>query len=162
MIYYRLAVQKNRATEWEWQTECVNSLEELLHLGRQDHSLSAEQLRVFMASSHAYLDILLVRENMGLSSNSLTLEQLLHGSHDLTLPRIQSFEQELGWREGAEITPAAQPIQVADAPGAIEYDYEPGGGDHDQPYSFAFPVKLPQARAWIKLRERVLAGELVS
>jgi len=160
MIYYRLAVQKNHATEWEWQTECVNSLEELLSLGRQDNALSAEQLRVFMASSHAYLDILLVRENMGLSSNSLTLDQLLHGSHDLTLPRIQSFEQELGWCEGAETAPAVQAVQVADASDAIEYDHEPGSGDHDQPYSFTFPVELSQARAWIKLRERVQTGKL--
>lgn len=162
MIYYRLAAQKSNSTEWEWKSECVDSLEALLSLSRQDGFMPAEELRVFMASSHAYMDVLLVRENMGLSSNSLTLDQLLHEGQDITASFTQNFEQELGWLEDAEKAQAAQPVQVAEAPTAIEHDHEPGGGDHDLPYTFAFPTLLPQARAWIRLRERVLAGELIS
>ena len=77
MIYYRIATQKHQSTEWEWESAPVNSLEAVFRLGRQYGSVPAEQVRVFAASSVEYMDTLLVRENLGLSSNSLTLEQLL-------------------------------------------------------------------------------------
>jgi hypothetical protein len=162
MIYYRLASQKNHSTEWEWKSESVDSLEALLRLGRQYGFMPTEQLRVFMASSHAYMDVLLVRENLGLSSNSVTLDQLLQGSEDISTSSIHGLEQELGWQERADMVQSEQSVQVAEAPVAVEHDHEPGGGDHDTPYTFTFPTLLPQARAWIRLRERVQAGELVS
>lgn len=165
MIYYRIAAKKQQSSEWEWKSTILNSLEAVFRLGQQYSFLPAEQVRVFMASSVAYMDILLVRENLGLASNSITLDQLLHARQSLTTPQVRRLELELGWR-GAE-APAlleqalASPsvCEMIDAP--MEQDPEPGGGDHDIPYIFAFPDFLPHILAWFRLRERVLAGELV-
>lgn len=184
MIYYRIASQKRQSTEWEWKTEIVTSLEEVFRLRQEYHFLPAEQLRVFMASSVAYLDVLIVRENLSLPSNSLTMDQLLLDHHTITIGRIRRFEQALGWYEGSvpelpeqagELAPAMvseatsetaeageiAPAMTSEAVPIPEPDHEPGG-DHDVPYTFAFPKFLPHALAWIQLRERVLSGELDS
>lgn len=191
MIYYRIAAHKRQSTEWEWKTEVVTSLEEVFRLRQEYHFLSAEQLRVFMASSVIYLNALMARENLGLPSNSLTLDQLLLDHHSITLARIRHFELGLGWsgenvpelpeipeqadalepamvsesiNEATETTEAVETVPTAapETAPALEQDHEPGGGDHDIPYTFAFPQFLPHALAWLQLRERVLSGELVS
>jgi hypothetical protein len=170
MIYYRLASQKHQSTEWEWISSIMDSLEAVLQLSQRYSAIPAERLRVFMASASSYLDVLLVRANLGLPSNSLAVEQLLQEQSRPTVSQIQSFELELGWSEEAAQAEAPQAVQVAEQeqesaqllPVVCEVDYEPGGGDHDEPYTFTFPSFLPQARAWMRLRERVLAGELLS
>ena len=167
MIYYRLATQKRHSTEWEWISPVLSSLEAVFRLHRRYSVIPVERLRVFLASSATYMDILLVRENLGLSANSLTMDQLLHDRSCITTPQIRSFEMELGWSEEAVPAEAHQAVQVAEQeqsqPLQLAHlvEQEPGG-DHDVPYRFAFPQFLPQIRAWMRLRERVLAGELVS
>lgn len=166
MIYYRLASQKRQSAEWEWKSPVLNSLEAVFRLSKRYSVIPEESLRVFLASSAVYMDILLVRENLGLPSNSLTMDQLLHGSTGLTTPQIHSFEMELGWAEEAVHAEAHPAVQVAEheQESQVEQplDQEPGGGDHDVPYTFSCPQFLPQMRAWMRLRERVLAGKLVS
>ena len=167
MIYYRLAAKKRQVGEWEWISPVLSSLEAVFRLHQRFNTIPEERLRVFLASSTDYMDILLVRENLGLPSNSLTLDQLLHERSAITTPRIRRFEMELGWSEEKTPTEARQAVQVAEQdqalPGAAHLvDHDPGGGDHDVPYRFTCPQFLPQVRAWLRLRERVLAGELVS
>lgn len=170
MIYYRLASQKHHSTEWEWISSIMDSLEAVLHLSQRYSAIPAERLRVFMASAPSYLDVLLVRANLGLPSNSLALAQLFEEQSQPTASQVRSFEMELGWSEETALAESAQAVQVAEQeqestqalPVVCEVDYEPGGGDHDKPYTFAFPSFLPQARAWMRLRERVLAGEQLS
>jgi hypothetical protein len=170
MIYYRLASQKRQSSEWEWKSSVLNSLEAVFRLRQRYSAIPLEHLRVFLASSAVYMDILLVRENLGLPSNSLTMDQLLHDCSNISTPHIRSFEMELGWPEEAahaRVRPAVQVVEqkpvlagVSEQEQAV--DQEPGGGDHDAPYTFTLPHFLPQMRAWMRLRERVLAGELVS
>jgi hypothetical protein len=170
MIYYRLASQKRASTEWEWKSSVLSSLEAVFRLRQRYNMIPAERLCVFLASSTVYMDILLVRENLGLPSNSLTMDQLLHEHSSITAARIRSFETELGWSEEKIQAEARQTVPVAaqesrqaqSARPVSVLDQEPGGGDHDVPYTFSFPPLLPQVRAWMRLRERVLAGELVS
>lgn len=183
MIYYRVASQKRQSTEWEWKSTILNSLESVFRLCRLYNAVPMERLRVFMASSAAYMDVLLVRENLGLPSNSVTVSQLMHDRQCVAAPDIRRFELELGWPEGAaaeeavltlasnqesaaEPTPEAESEQeqeqAPDTPPAIEHDHEPEAGDHDTPYRFTFPEFTPHALAWLRLRARVLAGELVS
>ncbi len=181
MIYYRIATQKHQSTEWEWKSTPVHSLEAVFQLGRQYDCMPAEHVRVFAASAVEYMDILLVRANLGLPANSLTLEQLLHDHQSITTPHVRHFEMQLGWQEGVEdqqtpsmlepesetpddaeldLIPVAALERSADADSVP--DPESWGSDHDKPYTFAFPEYTPHALAWIKLRARVLAGELVS
>ena len=180
MIYYRIATQKHQSTEWEWESAPVNSLEAVFRLGRQYGSVPAEQVRVFAASSVEYMDTLLVRENLGLSSNSLTLEQLLRDHQCITAQYVRQFEMGLGWLEDTEeqlslssldVEPVntvsseaeLQPVTTLDR--TIDDDFaldpEPCGGDHDEPYTFALPEFTPHALAWIKLRAKVQAGKLI-
>jgi hypothetical protein len=35
------------------------------------------------------------------------------------------------------------------------------GGDHNEPYTFALPVSMPQLLAWTKLLVRIQHGELL-
>ncbi len=170
MIYYRLASPKHQTSEWEWVSSIMDSLEAVLQLSQRYSALPAERLRVFMASSPTYLDVLLVRANLGLPSNSLALAQLLQEHCQPTMTQIRDFELALGWSEETAQVEVPQAVQVAGqeqesahpAPLACDVDYEAGGGDHDEPYTFTFPAFLPQARAWMRLRERVLAGEQLS
>ena len=180
MIYYRIASQKRQSTEWEWKSTVLNSLESVFRLCRLYNAVPRDRLRVFMASSATYMDVLLVRENLGLPSNSLTVDELIHDHQSVTVPDIRRFELELGWREEPEIAEPAYALTsnqesaadassegeqeqkpAPDGPPTIEHDYEPEAGDHDIPYTFAFPEYTPHALAWIRLRSRVLAGELV-
>lgn len=180
MIYYRIATQKYRSTEWEWKSTPVNSLEAVFRLGRQYGFMPAEQVRVFAASAVDYMDILLTRENLGLPSNSLTLEQLLQDHQSITAPYVRQFEMGLGWLEGTEepLSPSTpdvvsatvatpetelQPVATLDRTidNDIMLDPELCGGDHDEPYIFALPEFTPHALAWIKLRAKVQAGELI-
>lgn len=171
MIYYRLASQKRHSTEWEWKSPVLNSLEAVFQMRQRYRTLPVESLRVFMASSAMYMDVLLVRENLGLPSNSLTLDQLLCDDTALTAPQVHSFELELGWSEEEAPAEAREAVQVSGQeamraeerhfPPVRVADHEPGSGDHDLPYTFTFPQFLPQMRAWLRLRERVQAGELV-
>lgn len=178
-MYYRIAVQKQSSTEWEWKSTLLHSLEEVFRLSQQYTEIPATHLRIFAASTSEYMDTLLVRENLGLTSNSLTLEQILHDHQSLTIPHIRQFEAQLGWGEeeahdthgtdvpGQEMAaPAteAEPLPVATLDRSIDDDFitdpEPYGSDHDQPYTFAFPEYTPHALAWLKLRAKVQAGEL--
>lgn len=182
MIYYRIASQKRQSTEWEWKSTILNSLESVFRLCRLYSAVPTERLRVFMASSAAYMDVLLARENLGLPSNSLTVNQLIHNRQCVAAPDIRRFELELGWQEGAEVTGSALVLarasnqesapdspseaeqdqeQEPDATPEVEHDHEPEAGDHDMPYNFAFPKFTPHALAWIRLRARVEAGELI-
>lgn len=180
MIYYRVASQKRQSSEWEWKSTTLNSLDSVFRLCRLYNAVPMERLRVFMASSAAYMDVLLVRENLGLPSNSVTASQLMHDRQCVTAPDVRRFELELGWQEEAEAVEAVLTLasnqesaadpqseaeqeeeQASDVPPAIEHDHEPEAGDHDTPYSFTFPEFTPHALAWLRLRARVLAGELV-
>ncbi|HEX7737159.1 MAG TPA: hypothetical protein VF458_20100 [Ktedonobacteraceae bacterium] len=169
MIYYRLASQKRQSTEWEWKSPVLNSLEAVFRMRQRYNAIPVESLRVFMASSVEYMDVLLVRENLGLSSNSLTMEQLLHDHSSITTSQVRVFEMELGWSENEAQVESREAVQVTGQEAEQEQrfslvhvaDHEPGGGDHDTPYTFTFPQFLPQMRAWMRLCERVQAGELL-
>ena len=179
-MLYRIAVQKRSSREWEWKSTMLHALEEVFRLSQQYTDIPATRLRIFAASTPEYMETLLVRENLGLSSNSLTLEQILHDHQNLTIPHIRQFEEQLGWgleesteRQDLEISSqgtisfAAEPeaVQVTTLDRSVDEDFvtdpEPYGGDHDQPYTFAFPEYTPHALAWIKLRAKVQAGDLL-
>src|SRR5260370_10648664 len=153
MIYYRIATQKYQSNEWEWKSATLDALEEVFRVGRQYGFMPSDQLRVFMASVDEYMDTLLVRENLGLPSNSLTLEQLMHEQQNITDSHIRRFEVELGWHEEAEkpqpastvggesaaaSEPEYVPMSVSDPD--FELDPEPWVRDYDQAYTFTFPA----------------------
>lgn len=178
MIYYRIAIQEQLTTVWEWQSTFVKSLEALFQLGQQFECIPAEQVRIFAASALEYLDMLLPRMNLGLPTNSLTLEQLLHDHQKITAPYVSYFERELGWQEdvaeqqlllnlepGFEVVAELGLLPVGTLERAVDADFvldlEPGWSNHEEPSSMAFPTCASQTLAWMKLRDKVQAGELI-
>jgi hypothetical protein len=156
MIYYRIAIQKKQSIEWEWTSTVLSSLEAVFQLRQRYSALADEQLRVFMASSVEYLDILLVRANLGLPSNSWTLDELQQEPVHGELYSVQHFEADLGWYDTAPEAPAASSeIAVAvSEPEAMNDSY-------DEPYVFALPAFMPHTEALLKLMIKVRSGELI-
>lgn len=187
MVYFRVALQKCQSTEWEWESTTLNSLESVLRVRQQYNGVPAEQLRVFVASAAEYMDILLVRENLGLASNSRTVDQLLHDRQWIAVPRVRRFEAALGWSKNedtsqSQTTPEqesgghdvensqsqATPEEEAgehDAENAQSQDtadHEQGAGDHDEPYVFELPKFMPHALALVELMAKVRSGKIAS
>jgi hypothetical protein len=77
------------------------------------------------------MEEMLVRQNEGLITSSLTADQFLTG-HRINTQEVTRLELELST-----------------------------AGDHDAPYEFALPATLPQLLAWTKLMVKVRSGELV-
>ena len=89
-----------------------------------------ERVRVFMASSAEAMDEMLNRQNQGLVSSSITVDEFLQRKLLDTL-EVRRLEFELR-----------------------------SVGDHDTPYTFALPTTMPQTLAWTTLLTRVQRGEL--
>jgi hypothetical protein len=102
-VYYRLAKQQDALSCWDWESRVVVYPEILLRVLRMYRSMPRSRLRVFFSSSVADLDLMLVRENTGLASNSIPFEQLLHGwwgtNQSLSHLEMMQFESELRARE---------------------------------------------------------------
>ncbi len=68
------------------------------------------------------MEVMLRRENQGLLSTAITVDQLWDKHHTSWI-EVRRLELELG-----------------------------SGGDHDQPYTWSLPPSIPYALAWTKLR----------
>jgi hypothetical protein len=173
MIYYRVALRTNETAEWRWKSTVVTSLQAVLGLIKLYSCVPKDRIRVFFSSSVEMMNIMLVRENEGLASNSVTAEQFLNGKR-ISPAEMARLESEPGPDENkVAVTTSALaasavnekrvsmnggPISVLDI---RRLEVEPGiPGDHDMPYKFSLPVSMPQTLAWLKLMMRVQSGEL--
>ena len=89
-----------------------------------------ERVRVFLASSAEAMDEMLNRQNQGLVSSSITIDEFLQRKK-LDALEVKRLEFELR-----------------------------SVGDHDTSYTFALPTTMPQKLAWTVLLTRVQSGEL--
>jgi hypothetical protein len=124
------------------------------------------ELRVFFASSAAGLDELLARANEGKLSASVPAEQVVCGQ---PLPRGELAGEATAGETAGATQQNSSSVTVSAALTRSEVCLNPldrrrlelekgAGGDHDLPYSFAWPSFLPQTLAWIRLRSRVQEG----
>ncbi len=130
MIYYRLALQGNQSPTWRWKSTVLTSLEAVLGLLKIYRSVPKERIRVFLSSTVEEMDEMLKRENEGLSSTAVTVDQLWD-KQCMSSVEMRRLEVELG------------PV-----------------GDHNSAYTFTLPTYSPQVLAWMKLLARVERGEL--
>jgi hypothetical protein len=170
MIYYRVALQVNGSAPWKRQSTILVTLETLFRfLSRYRHlGLPNDRIRVFFASSRQAFDELLVRENQGAASNSMTVEQLAAQRWWINPSEIRRVEAELclhGNRGSVSHTVRTeQPVngKPMDVPQMTEVEVAQGTGEeHDLPYIFTLPSLLPEALSWARLLSKVHAGELV-
>jgi|SRR5215472_410244 len=130
MIYYRLALQDGQPPTWRWKSRVLTSLHEVLGLLKMYHNVPIERLRVFVSSSTEETDEMLRRENQGLLSTALRVNQLWD-KHRVSMLEVRRLELELD-----------------------------SGEDHDRPYTFSLPTSTPQVLAWKRLLSKVSQGEL--
>jgi hypothetical protein len=132
MVYFRVALRSKPQGPWAWRSDSLNSHLTLFQFLGMYKAVQKDAIRIFFATSKAILDDMLRRENDGLLSNSMTLEQFLHCNRRICPAEIEQLE--------AKIT---------------------SGGDHDIPYAYVCSDSLPQLLAWLRLSVRVRNGELV-
>ncbi len=167
MIYYRVALCGEQSKTWRWKSTVLTSLETLFRFLRLYSMIPGDRMRVFFSTSIECLDEMLVRENDGVASNSMTAEQFLKERRCMSSQEVARLEAEAGTPETRVTAPTSvitegplqecsmNPLEVR------RLELELGSiGDHDTPYTFALPTSMPQVIAWTKLLVRVQAGEL--
>src|SRR5438477_3038652 len=125
MIYYRLALQTSQSPTWTWKSTVLTSLEAVLGLLKIYRSVPKERIRVFLSSSTEEMDEMLKRENQGLPSTAVTVDQLWN-KQCMSSIEMRRLEVELG------------PV-----------------GDHDSAYTFTLPTCSQQVLVWTKLLAKV-------
>lgn len=175
MIYYRIAVHTKHAPTWRWITTKLTSLHAVLNYLQIYRCPTSARLRVFFASSVEALEEMLIAENRGDAIFSVTPEYLLSrrqpellaegsaAAEAQTLARQQTVTLAASANATNEPEVPAVPLPMGNTPllEAQRLELELGaGGDHDQPYRFAFPCRLPETCAWIRLMVKVQFGDL--
>ena len=130
MIYYRVALQSERSSPWQWRSSTLTSVSSVFDTLKVYGHIPRTAVRIFFSSSSVYMDEMLVRANDGLVASFVTIEQFLQQGHMVAVD-VRRLELELGTQ-----------------------------GDHDCPYTFMLPNNMPQVLAWMKLLARVHDGEL--
>jgi hypothetical protein len=130
VIYYRVAFKLTHSQIWQWRSASMTSLPTLFTLLRAYHGIPCDRVRIFFSSSEKGMEEMLIRQNEGQVTSSLTADQFLTG-HRINTQEITRLELELS---------------TAD--------------DHDIPYEFALPETFPQLLAWMKLMIKVRSGAL--
>jgi hypothetical protein len=77
MIYYRFAFKDNQLQPWQWYSTFLTSFSALFVYLRAYSMVPQDRLCIFFSSSKEAMETMLIRQNAGLVSCSLTPEQLL-------------------------------------------------------------------------------------
>lgn len=176
MIYYRVAWKTNQSSTWQWKSTLLTSLDTLIRFLRIYNAIPKDRLRVFSSTSREDMEEMLIQENNGLASNSLTAAQFLHERRIHSPETAEKESEPYTRRSTGTLSTAAlvkQPLNESISSGQLErqrqaldtkrLEVELGtGGDHDTPYTFTLPTSVPQVLAWTKLLVKIQAGELQS
>jgi hypothetical protein len=122
MLYYRVALRESQSVSWRWKSSLLTSLDGVLGVLKLYHCMPREYMRVFLCTSPEQMDAMLGRENQGLLSTAITVDQLWD-RYRVSWIELRRLEMELG-----------------------------AGGDHDCPYAWSLPPSALHVLAWTKLR----------
>jgi hypothetical protein len=132
MIYFRVALRGNQVATWRWKSSLLTSLDSALGLLKLYSCMPREHMRVFLSTSPEQMEGMLRRENQGLLSTAITLDQLWD-KYRVSWFEVRRLEMELG-----------------------------EGGDHDQAYMWGLSSASAHALTWTKLLSRREQGSLES
>jgi hypothetical protein len=96
MTYYRIALQADQSTIWQWESRATTALDILFRVLKLYRTMPWDRIRVFFATSVEGLDEMLARENNGLVSSSLPAEQLFNESEHIHSGEKNQVESERG------------------------------------------------------------------
>ena len=172
MRYYRVAWKSNQSSVWQWKSTKLTSLEALFRFLRMYSAIPQDHLRVFSSLSLESMDEMLMRENKGWESTSITAKEFLRERRIHIGEKTQRVSEQYAQR-GAIVVITRQLVDESSTvkPSLSERnasvlerrraEVESGaGGDHDMPYTFSLPVSMPQTLAWTRLLVKVQRGEL--
>lgn len=174
-MYYRVAIQVNPSTNFQWKSTVLSSLQTVFQFLRLYPALPHDRLRVFSSCSREEFHEQLVRENTGRGSSSVTAAHFLQerlicspeGAGGASAPDIQKKERAVPVAVAIEPSPTrssweAQSLDERSS-SALERSREElergAGGDQDLPYWFTLPASIPQVLAWVELLAKVQHGE---
>jgi hypothetical protein len=103
MIYFRVALRKDQLTQWRWKSGILSTPKTLFDFLSLYDRVPKNRIRVFFATSIEFMDEMLVRENNGLLSNSITVEDFLKNSRKIDGQRIKELEFEVGLQRSREL-----------------------------------------------------------
>ena len=103
VIYFRVAIRMDQPSQWRWKSGMLNTPGTLFDFLNMYDRVSKNRLRVFFATSKTVMNEMLVRENNGLLSNSLTVEEFLERGRKIEGQYIKQLEFELGLQESMEL-----------------------------------------------------------
>ncbi len=132
MVYYRMALRGSQSAMWRWKSSPFTSLDGVLEWLRLYRCVPRENIRVFLTTTLDHMEEMLRRNNQGLFSTAITVNQLWD-RNSVNWIEVKRLELELG-----------------------------EGGDHDQLYTWNLPPSRSQVFAWMKLRTLREQGALQS
>ena len=95
MIYYRVALRGSQLASWRWKSSPLTSLGGVLGVLKLYHCVPREHIRVFLSTSPEQMDAMLRRENQGLLSTAITVDQLWD-RYRVSWIEVRRLEMELG------------------------------------------------------------------
>ena len=95
MIYYRVALRGNQLASWRWKSSPLTSLGGVLGVLNLYRCMPREHMRVFLSTSPEQIDAMLRRENQGLLSTAITVDQLWD-IYRVSWIEVRRLEMELG------------------------------------------------------------------
>ncbi|TMD67035.1 MAG: hypothetical protein E6I97_23475 [Chloroflexi bacterium] len=102
-VIYRVALWMDQSSLWKWRSTVLNTPGTLFHFLKIYDCVAKNRLRVFFASSIAFMNEMLVQENNGSVSNSVTVEQFLNDGRRINVLKIKQLETELGLQANKEL-----------------------------------------------------------
>ena len=102
-MIYRVALWMDQSSRWKWKSTVLSTPGTLFHFLRIYDGVAKNRLRVFFASSRELMNEMLVRENNGLVSNSVTVEQFLKDGRRIPVLKMKQLESELGLHANKEL-----------------------------------------------------------
>jgi hypothetical protein len=95
MIYYRVALRGNQVASWRWKSSTLTSLGGVLGVLNLYRCMPREYIRVFLSTSPEQMDAMLRRENQGLLSTAIPVDQLWD-RYRVSWIEVRRLEMELG------------------------------------------------------------------
>jgi len=95
MIYYRVALGGSQSASWRWKSSPLTSLDGVLGMLKLYRCMPREHIRVFLSTAPEQMEVMLRRENQGLLSTAITVDQLWD-KHHVRWIEVRRLEMELG------------------------------------------------------------------
>jgi hypothetical protein len=103
VIYFRVALRMDQSSQWRWKSSMLSTPGTLFDFLSMYDCVPKDRLRVFFATSTEWMNEMLARENSGLLSNSITVEEFLMSGRRIDGKNIRQLEFELGLQESKEL-----------------------------------------------------------